>query len=159
MMNLKIFIEEYLLRKLIERQEVSHDDILGYLRKAVKSIEAARSNVNTDEEVTFTFAYLGMLRAGRALMLGKGYRPVGRDQHKTVVDFVSRFYGKEFKELVDLFEKMRQKRNKFTYSPTFILSKTDSLNALKTAELFIKEAIKLIKGESPQLEFDFSFEL
>lgn len=153
-MNSEAFLKEYLSRKLITHQEASHDDIIGYLRKAKKSLKAANSNIDTDEEVTFTFAYLGMLRAGRALMLDKGYRPIGRYQHKTVVDFVSQFYGGEFKELVDLFEKMRQNRNKFTYSPTFVLSKTDSINALKTAEGFINKSIDLIKKRSPQLEFD-----
>lgn len=154
-MNSKTFIKEYLSRELITHQDISYENIIGYLRKALNSLKSAKSNVDVDVEVTFTFAYLGMLRAGRALMLSKGYRPAGRYQHKTVVDFISQLYGKEFKELVDLFEKMRQKRNKFTYSPTYVLSKTDCLNALNTAEGFIEKSIEIIKKESPQLEFNF----
>lgn len=58
-MNSKGFIKEYLSRGLISRQEAGYENILGYLRKPMNNLKAAKSNIDVDVEVTFTFAYLG----------------------------------------------------------------------------------------------------
>ncbi len=53
--------------------------------------------------VAYTFAYLAILRSGRALMILKGLRPADGRQHKTVVEVAGHFLGKEFEDLT-LFE-------------------------------------------------------
>ena len=56
------------------------------LLRSFRDLKTARANLEIDEEAAYTFAYLAMLRAGRALMFLKGYRPADGRQHKTVVE-------------------------------------------------------------------------
>ncbi len=96
-----------------------------------------------------------MLHAGRALMLFKGYRPCDGYQHKTVVDFASIVLGEKYKILVQHFDKMRKKRNIFTYEVSISISKTEVKNALKSAMDFIKAVHNIIEKEDPQHKFKF----
>ena len=50
-----------------------------------------------------------MLRAGRALMFSKGYRPKGKYKHVAVVEFVKSRFGREFSDLM-LFILTKQER-------------------------------------------------
>lgn len=93
-----------------------------------------------------------MLRAGRALMLLKGFRPADGAQHKTVVDFAAYFLGKKFKTLVVHFDRMRQKRNIFTYEVNIAISRTEAENALDTSVQFVNLIKTIIKQDDPQAE-------
>jgi len=59
-------INQWLDSKLIKRQEKSLKQIRNLLSRALKDIKTAEENVPIDEEAVYTFAYLSMLRAGRA---------------------------------------------------------------------------------------------
>jgi uncharacterized protein (UPF0332 family) len=59
-------------------------------------------------------AYLAMLHAARAFMLMRGFRPADGNQHRTVVEFMSRLLGKEFAVITEQFDRMRRKQNIFT---------------------------------------------
>ena len=78
-----------------------------------------------------------MLRAGRALILLKGLRPSDGYQHKTVVEFTSCLLGEKFNTVVGCFDKMRKKRNIFTYEVDISISRTESNNALHIAGKFV----------------------
>ena len=96
-----------------------------------------------------------MLHTGRALMLLKGYRPSDGYQHKTVVDFASITLGEKYKTLVRHFDKLRKKRNIFTYEVSISISATEVKNALKSAVDFIKAVRDITEKENPQHTFKF----
>jgi len=110
-------INQWLDRKLIKRQEKSLKQIRNLLSRALKDIKTAEENVPIDEEAVYTFAYLSMLRAGRAIMLLYGYRPDYGGQHKTTVEFASLVLGERYRTLTRRFDRMRRRRNLFTYDP------------------------------------------
>jgi uncharacterized protein (UPF0332 family) len=91
-----------------------------------------------------------MLRAGRALMFSLGYRPRGKDQHKTVVDFSSEILGEDFKNLTNRFNRMRVKRHDFIYEPERPIPKTEAIKSLESAEKFVREIIDKIQKTNPQ---------
>ena len=124
------------------------------LFRAFRDLKAAKANLQIDEEVAFTFAYLAMLRSGRALLFLKGYRPADGQQHKTVVDTAGHFMGKEYDDLAYKFEKMRRKRNQLTYEPDLPLGLKEAEDGLKTAEEFVRQILGLIRKEEPQLELE-----
>ncbi len=97
----------------IEKVKIDRKQIVSNLIRARRDILTAKANLDIDEEWTYAIAYHAMLRAGRALMFASGYRPKGKDQHKTVVEFSAEILGGEFKHLVNRFNRMRIKRHDF----------------------------------------------
>lgn len=154
-MNYETVIKDFLNRGLIKQQEVDFAQIEKLIMRAQKDLIAARANLAIDEEVTYNYAYLAMLRCGRALVFLKGFRPSDGQQHRTVIELGQAILGKEFEALIEKFERMRRKRNQFTYDPSLPVSRIESENALKTAEEFVKKVSNQIKQESPQQHFNF----
>ncbi len=150
----KIFID-FLNRGLVKRQEVNFIQIEKLILRAQKDLEVAERNLTIDEEAAYNYAYLAMLRSGRALLFLKGFRPSDGQQHRTVIEIAQHLLGKKFESLVAKFDKMRRKRNQFTYDPFFPVSKTESVQALKTAGDFVKIIATLMKEESPDRHFNF----
>ena len=91
-----------------------------------------------------------MLRAGRALMFSMGYRPKGKDQHKTVVDFCAEILGDDFRSLTERFNRMRIKRHDFIYEPERPIPRTEAEKSLESAEKFVKEIMGKIQKANPQ---------
>lgn len=149
------FVREYLHKGLLKRQEVNVKSIDRILLRAQKDLRTAKANLAIDEGIAYTVAYLAMLHAGRAVMFLKGYRPDDGCQHKTVVEFVFYVMGAESKELVNHFDKMRRKRNAFTYDVDIAISKTEAENALKTATKFVCSIKEIIKKDILRLNLNF----
>ena len=149
------FIKEYTKRELIKKQDKNLKAVENLISRAYKEIKVAEANIKIDEGIAFTVAYTVMLHAGRALMLFKGYRPHDGYQHKTVVDFASIVLGEHYKTLVQRFDKMRRKRNIFTYEVSILISEEDVKNGLKSATDFIKAVRDIIEKEDPQHTFKF----
>jgi len=141
---------------VIKKQKVDFSQIEALLLRARKDIVAAKANLEIDEEVTYNYAYLSMLRCGRAIMFMKGYRSVDGQQHKTIIELSGEILGEEFKSVIKKFDHMRRKRNQFTYDPFLPVSKIEAENALKTAEEFVNIAMNLIQKENPQLRLGFN---
>lgn len=99
-------------------------------------------------------AYTAMLKAGRALLLLKGYRPTDGAQHKTVVEMTGAILGDKYTSLVSHFETMRRKRNELTYEAGTLLSGSESKQALDDATLLVKNILKEAKSRNPQLELE-----
>jgi uncharacterized protein (UPF0332 family) len=154
-MTFEQFIKEYLKKNLLKSQKPNFKAIESLIARAYKEIKAAQANIRIDEGVAFTVAYTAMLHAGRALMLSKGYRPADGYQHKTVVEFATVALGEKYKTLVQHFDKMRKKRNIFTYEVNISISKTEVKNAIKSATSFIKTIREAIEKENPQYKFKF----
>ncbi|MBI4051430.1 MAG: HEPN domain-containing protein [Elusimicrobia bacterium] len=124
------------------------------LLRSFRDLKTAKANLKIDEEAAYTFAYLAMLRSGRALMFLKSYRPTDGRQHKTVVEVAGFFLGKEYDDLVYKFERMRRIRNQFTYEPDLPLGQKEAEEALKTAEQFVQQMLKQARKEDPQMEME-----
>jgi uncharacterized protein (UPF0332 family) len=92
-----------------------------------------------------------MLKIARALLFIHGFRPADGQQHKTTVDVAGKILGREFRALIEMFDKMRKKRNQFTYDPMLPLSLKEAENALKTADKFYKMIKAYLDKKYPQL--------
>ena len=98
----------------ISPQKVGIVQIEELLKEAILDLKEAKKIANIADRATYLLAYMAMLKAGRALMFLKGYRPTDGAQHKTVVEMTSTILDPKYRELVDHFETMRRKRNKMT---------------------------------------------
>ena len=154
-MDYKDTIKIMLNQGFIKKQKVDFSQIEALLLRAHKDIVAAKANLEIDEEVTYNYSYLAMLRCGRSIVFMKGYRSVDGQQHKTIIELSGEILGEEFKSIVKKFDHMRRKRNQFTYDPFIPVSKIEAENALKTAEQFVKIVLKIVQKENPQLRFSF----
>ena len=154
-MSFEQFIKEYTRKGLIKPQETNVKSLENLISRSYKEIKIAEANLKIDEGIAFTIAYTAMLHAGRALMFFKSYRPVDGYQHKTVVDFADHILGDRYKTLVQHFDKMRKKRNIFTYEVNISISETEVKNALKTAAEFVKTIRNIIEEANPQHRFKF----
>lgn len=114
-MDYDTFVNNLLEERLIKKQRVGFIQIEKTLIRAKKDLNTAKIIIETDEAMAYTAAYDAMLRAGRAFIFMKGFRPSERYQHKTVVDFMAFSFGARYKSLMELFDMMRKKRNKFLY--------------------------------------------
>ena len=154
-MTFEQFIKDYSKKGLIKSQKTNIKTIENLILRSYKEIKIAEANIKIDEGTAFTVAYTAMLHAGRSLMFLKGFRPSDGYQHKTVVDFASMLLGEKYEVLVQRFDKMRRKRNLFTYEVSITISELEVNNALKIASQFVKTIKDLIEKENPQYKFKF----
>jgi len=136
----------------IEKMEFHLDQVIKILSRSLKDLRTAKANLRIDEEWAYTIAYHAMLRAGRALLFFEGYRPKGKDQHKTIVLATKEVLGKEFGELLNDFDRMRRKRHEFIYESLKPIPRSESEAALSNAEKLVHKIIDLIQAKSPQLK-------
>jgi uncharacterized protein (UPF0332 family) len=154
-MTYERFLEDSLSKGLLRRQKSDLRAVEKLLLRAYKDLKAAKANLDIDEGIAYTVAYLAMLHAARACILLKGFRPADGYQHKTVVEFMSYFWGKEFKVITEQFDRMRRKRNIFTYEIDISISKSEATNALDTPKRFVDLIKATIQKGNPQMEFKF----
>jgi len=154
-MTYEEFLEESISKGLLKRQKPDLRAVEKLILRAHKDLKAAKANLDIDEGIAYTVAYLAMLHAARAFILLKEFRPADGYQHKTVVEFMSHILGKEFKVIVEQFDRMRRKRNIFTYETDISISKSEASNALDRATTFVNLVKRIIQKENPQMEFNF----
>jgi hypothetical protein len=58
------FINEYLSKGLIQKQKTSITDVERLLIRSTKDLKTAEANLEIDEGIAYSVAYLAMLRAG-----------------------------------------------------------------------------------------------
>jgi len=139
----------------IAPQKVGIIQIEGLLREAVFDLKEAKKVSHIADRATYLLAYIAMLKAGRALMFLKGYRPTDGGQHKTVVEMTSVILGNKYKKLVDHFETMRRKRNKMTYEAGALLSTSEAQEAFRDAISLTQNILSEAKSQNPQMELPF----
>lgn len=154
-MTYEKFIESYLNEGLLKKQKTSHSAVEKHILRSHKDLRSAKANLSIDEGVAYTVAYLAMLRAGRAFLLLRGFRPTDGYQHKTVVEFMSHALGEEYKSVVEHFDRIRKKRNIFTYEIDIFISKKEAGTVFETAVQFVELVKNLIRKENPQAHFKF----
>ena len=143
--------QEFVKKGLLKKEKIGFDQIGKVLERAYRNIKSAKLLArNNDEEGGFEFAYEAMLLAGRALVFSYGLRPRAISSHKIVINFTEKVLGKEYRILIQKFSKMRRKRNYLIYGIGLTISMTETKNAIKTAEAFIKKIKEIIQKENPQ---------
>jgi len=155
-MNYKESKENLLRDGLIKKCPLDYKAIFNLLKRAYVDLKTARRNLSQDEECAFNYAYNGMLRSGLALMFAEEFRPDIKDKHLTVVRFVNLVLGDDFKRLINDYDFMRRKRNRFIYEPEIPCSIKEAKDALKTAEEFVDKITESIRKKLPQKEFNFN---
>ena len=118
---------------LIERVGPDPNKVKVALQRTERDLRTAKATLDIDENWAYTISYHAMLRAGRALMLSFEYRPKGKDQHKTVVEFCSRVLGDQYRILISKFHRMRRKRHKFVYDVEGMISKSEAKDSIESA--------------------------
>lgn len=144
----------------IRKQKAGFVQIEALLRETILDLEEAKKIANLAERATYLLAYnaMLMLRAGRALMLLRGFLPDNGAQHKTVVEMTSAILGDQYRTLTDQFETMRRKRNEMTYEAGTLLSKSEAQKAFSDAIALVKKIFAEVKAQNPQLELKFKLE-
>ena len=129
-MNFKELLSEGKIER-VEKEEFN--DSL-----AKKDIESARHNLNAgDYDWALSIAYNAVLRAARSFMFHLGYRPIGKEHHKNVFEFLRKA---EFdKDLTDYFDSIRKKRNKFVYGVIEGTSEENAKEVIDEAGKFVQE--------------------
>lgn len=150
--NLENYLKRLESAGLLRRESIGIDQVRALLMSASKNIVASEKNLSIDEEACYALAYNAMLKAARALVFLQGYRPHDGQQHKTTIEVAGEILGKEFSELIAMFDKMRKKRNQFTYDPMLPLSLTEAKSALRNAEDFYKKVKGFLSKKYPQLK-------
>ena len=128
-----IFKELLDKRKIEKVEKEEFNDSL-----AKKDIESARRNLNSkDYSWALSIAYNGVLRAARSFMSHLEYRPIGKEHHKNVFEFL-RETGFNA-DLIDYFDNIRKRRNKFIYGIFEEISEENAREVLEKAEKFVRE--------------------
>lgn len=144
-------LEKFYKEGRIRGENIGFDQVIKHLKRAQKDLKISKEIISIDTEASYNYAYLGMLRAARALLLSLKVRPVGAAQHKTVVECTKLILPKTEKLLLDKFDDMRRKRNKFTYDePGLFVSELEAEKAIKNAEDFFKVVHQYITEKNPQ---------
>ena len=141
----------------LKKQKAGIVQIEALLRESMLDLKEARQIVHIADRATYLLAYNAMLKAGRALLLWKGYQPDDGAQHKTVVELTAVFLGSRFKALTKHFETMRRKRNEMTYEAGTLLSKTEVSQSFDDAVVLVEKISQEVKAQNPQLDLDFDF--
>ena len=140
-MNLSDLLKEGRVRE-VEPDAKQAEECLGAARR---DLSVAKKILDEDYDWAFSISYNAMLQSARALMFAQGYRSVGENSHKTVVDFIDVKLGAKYSNKVDLFDDMRRKRHRVIYEKAGVVSRYEAEHAIKTAEEFVKQIDEKMK--------------
>ena len=142
----------------IRKQKAGIVQVEALLKEAILDLGEAKKITQLASRATYLLAYMGMLKAGRALLLFKGYVPDDGAQHKTVVEVTSIILGDKYRNLTEQFETMRRKRNEITYEAGILLTKSEAEKAFLDAIALIKKILSEVNSQNPQLELKFDLD-
>ena len=112
---------------------------------ALRDLSSARRLLAEDRDWAFAIAYNAVLQAGRALMLREGYRPTtGEGGHVAVIRFCEEFFGPRYQEEMELFDRMRVRRNRVVYDVSGSISRLEADEAFTFAEDFVARVQELV---------------
>jgi uncharacterized protein (UPF0332 family) len=135
-------IEDLVQEGLISPLAVDPGRVSDALAIAHRDLGVARSLLSSSSDWAFTVAYNAILQAGRALMFSEGYRPIGSNQHISVVRFCEEFLSRDDAQW---FERMRRKRHQSVYDSAGAVSTREAGNAVKKAEEILHTLESLIQ--------------
>lgn len=135
-------------KRLLRRHTFTKEQIKQQIDLAKRDLRVAKDNLeNKSYDWAYAIAYNAILQSIRALLFLKGYRPVGEDQHKTVIETL-RIEFRDSPDLTDRANRMRKKRHKVVYSFSGMVSEAEANEALKLAKEIVQNIVDLVKGET-----------
>lgn len=103
---------------------------------AERDLKAAKNNFDSANfDWALSIAYNAVLQAARSLMFFLGYRPKGKNQHKTVFEFLEE--TKLDKDLVYYFDSIRKTRHIAVYDEAGYVSADSAKEAIEQAEVLV----------------------
>jgi uncharacterized protein (UPF0332 family) len=145
----KVDLEELLDEGLAEKFESTPELVEQTVQTAEKDLKTAKDVCEAGNfDWAYVIAYNAMLQAGRAFMFSMGYRPKGENKHISVVKFASAEFPIAAIPLVNLFNKMRERRHKVVYEVRETVSESEAESAIGKAEEFIA----IVKGKIGKAE-------
>lgn len=133
--------EDLLRSRRIHRERVSPAEIQRALKRAEQDMQTAQMVMNHDWDWGFAITYNAVLQASRAYMFSQGYRPASAQGHKNTFAFMSLAMGKDYKNTITYFDRMRKKRNKAVYDIAGLITESE----VKTLFTMATEFIDLIR--------------
>jgi uncharacterized protein (UPF0332 family) len=119
---------------------------LKSIAKANKWLGEARKNLEHDlVDSCLVSSYSAMFHAARALLFRDGFR---EKSHYCVARYLEEKYvrkGKLSKRVVDLLDRFRNLRHTDLYRLDFFVTKEEAKEAIKSAEIVVKEITQLIE--------------
>jgi uncharacterized protein (UPF0332 family) len=142
-MNLSDLLKE----RKVEEISVNKDLVKRTFDLALRDIKTANNNlIDKDFDWALAIAYNAMLQAGKAAMYSKGYRPLGHDKHRAVIEFIEIVLNKKIPEEIILsFDRFRKKRHRLVYEEANITSESEAMFAIKTSEEFVQKIKEILK--------------
>jgi uncharacterized protein (UPF0332 family) len=142
--------------KKVRQEEINFTNINKFFHNAVKKFYKAKKVLLFDEETAYQMFYESMLKASLALMLSYGTRPRSLPGHHIVIiEYTTNKLGKKYLETMNLFDRMRRKRNKMIYEADIGITKTEAITALKITEEYLTIIRNHINKNNPQLKLNF----
>lgn len=122
----------------IKKQRISKDEISRALERAQRDLKTAKMVMAGDWDWGFAVAYNAVLQASRAYMFAHGYRPSGAEGHKNTFAFMRVAMGKRYEELIEYFDRVRNKRNQAIYDVAGLITETEARSLFAKATDFVK---------------------
>jgi uncharacterized protein (UPF0332 family) len=137
--------------KKLKPQAPDFRQIAGFLSGAERKLLAAKKILRVDAEASYQLAYEAMLKASLGFMLSHGQRPRSLPgHHVTIIAFVEKHLGKDIKNLIQLFDRMRRKRHQAIYDADSFISEEETQQALLTAEKYLIILRDHLQKRNPQ---------
>jgi len=133
--------------RMIARVSSNTQQVNEVLKVGERDLNAAKDNLREGNyDWALAIAYNSMLQASRALMLSRGYRPIGEYKHVAIVEFIKVEFSNEVsRNLAFAFNKIRRKRHRVVYEQAGITTEREASEVVELAEKFvsrIKETLK-----------------
>jgi uncharacterized protein (UPF0332 family) len=139
-------LDECFKKGLMRKIPASEEKALKSMAKANKWLIEAKKNLEHDLlDSCLVSSYSAMFHAARALLFKDGFR---EKSHYCVVRYLEEKYvekGKLPKLVVDLLDRLRDLRHTDLYQLDFFVTKEEAKEAIKSAEIVIREVAKLIE--------------
>jgi len=144
-----VSLEKLLRNRMISKVASSPKQVSEVFRVAERDLSAARNNLRAgDFDWALAIAYNSMLQAGRALMLARGYRPMGEFKHVAVVEFVKVEFSDELsRKLAFAFSKIRRKRHRVVYEEAGVTTEREASEVICLAEEFVSRVGEAFKSK------------
>jgi uncharacterized protein (UPF0332 family) len=124
--------------KKLKLHKVDWAQIERFLASADRKLASAIKILAFDEEACLQQAYEAMLKASLGFMFSHGFRARSQPGHHiAIIEFVKVRIDKKYGGLLNVFDRLRRKRNMALYDDTGFVSHHDAEQALESARDFI----------------------
>ncbi|MBU1487447.1 HEPN domain-containing protein [bacterium] len=139
--------EELEKKRLLRKHTFTKGQIKQQIDLARRDLGVAKDNLkNESYDWAYAIAYNAILQSARALLFSRGYRPVGENQHKTVIETLKSELENS-PDLTDRANRMRKRRHKVVYSFSGMVSETEANEALELADKIVQNIVDLVGEE------------